>query len=40
MHSYLHRKNEIKYILNQVNLKDGWFDKVIVVYDSHTSDIQ
>ena len=39
MYSYFYRKKEIEYTLNQVELKDGWFDKVVVVYDSHTSDI-
>lgn len=39
MHSYFYRKKEIEYTLNQVELKDGWFDKVIVVYDSHTTSI-
>lgn len=39
MNSYLYRKKEIEHTLNQVELKDGWFDKVIVVYDSHTTSI-
>ena len=39
MHSYFYRKKEIEYTLNQVELKDGWFDKVRVVYDSHTTSI-
>lgn len=37
MYSYSYRKNELERTLNQPEFKGEWFEKVIVVYDSHST---